>query len=127
MSKQLRRAEVFLSSAKFGIERRDEDSAFLDVACFDLQQSIQFALSYWLEMLNVQHDRTLSIVNLISQLVAHGENADILFEINNNTDLYRYREECSRECDNFSCALQDVTATVELATRLITRVKSIYS
>lgn len=127
MSKQLRRAEAFLSSAKFGIERRDEDSAFLDVACFDLQQSIQFALSYWLEMLNVQHDRTLSIVNLISQLVAHGENTDILFEINNNTDLYRYWEECSRECANFSCALQDVTATVELATRLITRVKSIYS
>lgn len=127
MSKQLRRAEAFLASVKYCMERRHEDDAFLDVACFDLQQSIQFALSYWLEMLNIQHDRTLSIVDLISQLAAHGENADILFEINNNADLYKYWEECSRECDNFSCALQDVTATVELATRLITHIKSIYS
>lgn len=127
MSKQLRRAEAFLASVKYCMERRHEDDAFLDVACFDLQQSIQFALSYWLEMLNIQHDRTLSIVDLISQLAAYGENADILFEINNNADLYKYWEECSRECDNFSCALQDVTATVELATRLITHIKSIYS
>lgn len=127
MSKQLHRAEAYLTSVRYCIERRHEDDAFLDTACFDLQQSIQFALSYWLEMLNVQHDKTLSIVDLISQLVAQGENADILFEINNNTDLYKYWKECSRECDNFSCTLQDVTAAVELATRLITHVKSIYS
>lgn len=127
MSKQLHRAEAWLTSAKFGIERRDEDSEFLTVACFDLQQSIQFALSYWLEMLNVQHDRTLSIVSLISQLVAHGEHAGILFEINNNTDLYKYWEECSRDCDDFSCALQDVVVAVELSTRLIEHIKSTFS
>lgn len=79
MSKQLHRAEAYLASVRYCIERRHEDDAFLDTACFDLQQSIQFALSYWLEMLNVQHDKTLSIVDLISQLVAQGENADILF------------------------------------------------
>lgn len=126
MSKQLCRAEAWLTSAKYCIEHRDEDVMFLDTACFDLQQSIQFALSYWLEMLNVQHDRTLSIVDLIPQLVVYDEEASILSEINNNTDLYKYWEECSRDCDDFSCALQDVTNAVELSTRLIEYIKSTY-
>lgn len=50
MSKLLHRAHTKLALAQYSIERINEDDAFLDSACFEIQQSIEFALKYWIEL-----------------------------------------------------------------------------
>lgn len=124
MSKLLRRAYARLVSAKSNIERVSEDDAFLDTACFDVQQSLEFALKYWIELSGLGYARTNDIANLIAQLVAHGERADVLTEINNNANLYTSWETRSRYYDDFCSTVHDVTVAVELSTKLINLLKS---
>lgn len=50
MSKLLRRAKARFESAKMQYSRIDEDDAFLDMCCFDLQQVLEFTLKFIVEI-----------------------------------------------------------------------------
>ena len=124
MSKLLHRANTKLALAQYSIERINEDDAFLDSACFEIQQSIEFALKYWIELSGLGYSRTHDIANLIAQLVAHGERAEVLQELNNNANLYTSWEARSRCYDDFCSTIHDVTIAAELAAKLIDLLKS---
>ncbi len=126
MSKLLRRAYARLVSAKSSLEHIDEDDAFLDTACFDVQQSMEFALKYWIEMSGLGYARTHDISNLVSQLIAHGVRADVLYEINNNASLYTSWETRARYYNDFSSTLHDVTTAIDLSDKLIEFIKTSY-
>ena len=81
MSTMYSRSMVMMEQAKAALSRISEDEAFLDIACFDTQQAIEFLLKVVLFESGVRYDRTHNIRYLYDLAKASGfsfERADEL-------------------------------------------------
>ena len=65
MSTLLSRSNAWMESAKNAMSRIRENDAFMDCACFNIQQAIEFLLKYELDTIKVKYGETHNIMELV--------------------------------------------------------------
>lgn len=119
MSKLLSRAIVSLENAEHNYKLIQDDDAYLDACCYNLQQAIEFALKFLVEMTGQQyaenHDirANINILNRINYHISHES------EIRNMAStLYGWETE-SRYKDSFVAVIEDVENAFKYARALV--------
>lgn len=127
MSKLLLRSKQRLASAKRDLNFINDDPSNIDGACFQIQQSMDFAMKYLLEINGIDYGRTHNICNLLSLIIDNGLYDSSLTPFNLNAEKYTNWETLSRYDDNFTASVKDVTDAVNYTSSLIKFVESTVS
>ena len=113
MSKLLRRAKARFESAKMQYSKIDEDDAFLDMCCFDLQQVLEFTLKFIVEMsgnrYKVGHNLLLQLADLDRLGV---EIPDKQFYLANASIINTWETQ-TRYFDDFTAVISLVDSVIE--------------
>lgn len=128
MSKLLSRAKVALENAEHNYKLVHEDDCFLDICCYNLQQSIEFSLKFLVEMTGQKYAENHDIranINILNRVNYH-----ISYETeirNMASTLYSWETE-SRYKDSFVAVIADVEDAFVYAKAVLEEAKSmIYS
>ena len=84
MSTMYSRAHVMLEQAKHALKGVVEDDAYLDIACFDTQQAVEFLLKSILLEFNVVYVKTHKIRYLLKLV---DSNTSFLFDKHDDLDV----------------------------------------
>lgn len=125
MSKLLNRAITKLDGAEVAWSKRYVGDAYVDATCFNIQQSMEMALKYLIELSGNSYPRSHRIEALISVLDNIGVNAFQIDEIRDKAAMYSRWESDSMYLDDFVVLSSDVLEAFQLAKDLIEYTKSI--
>lgn len=125
MSKLLNRAITKLDGAEMAWSKRNVDDAYVDAACFNIQQAMEIALKYLIELSGNSYPRSHHIEALISVLDSIGVSASQIDAIRNKAAMYSTWESDSMYLDDFVVLPSDVLEAFQLTKDLIEYVKSI--
>ena len=125
MSNLLSRAKVSLNNARSNWQNASLDDAYINSACFQLQQSFEFALKFAVELEGKtyikNHDLRAQLNLLTNSKVSKG----ILNNIASKSEMYNKWEVESRYNDNFVALYSDVEEALVLCDNLIKEVESL--
>lgn len=119
MSKLLRRAKTKLSGAHHSYCHIAEDDAFADDCCYNLQQCIEFALKYIVEMSGKRYVENHDIRAQLNILNKTGVTIPKEKELRLYAATLNSWEAESRYNDNFVCLKDDIQDVFEIAEALI--------
>lgn len=120
MSKLLRRAKARFESAKMQYARINEDDAFLDMCCFDLQQVLEFTLKFIVEISGSRYKVGHNLLLQLADLDRLGiEIPDKQFYLSNAT-VFNTWETQTRYFDDFTAVISLVDSTIERIPALFT-------
>lgn len=125
MSKLLNRAVTKLDGAEVAWAKRDVDDSYVDITCFNIQQSLEMTLKYLIELSGNSYPRSHHIEALIGVLDNIGVNASQIDAIRNKAALYSTWESDSMYLDDFVVLSSDVLEAFKLAKDLIEYAKLI--
>lgn len=123
MSKLLRRAFVNRENAESNYQKIALDDAYLDSCCYNLQQSIEFALKYAVEMCGQKYVENHDIraqLNLLKKIGVEVPNADLLRQ---NAQTFNDWEASARYMDNFIALIEDIDIARKCADDLLSFLK----
>lgn len=119
MSKLLSRAQVALENAEHNYKLIQQDDAYLDAACYNIQQAIEFALKFLVEMTGQQYAENHDIranINILNRVDYHiSYEAEIK---NMASTLYSWETE-TRYKDSFVAVIADVENAFAYARALV--------
>lgn len=119
MSKLFNRGKIRFQSAQANWNHRLEDDAFVDAACFDLQQAIEFILKYLVEMQGEAFIRNHDLNAQLNKLARLGIWAPVLEKIKSKAYIFNSWETETRYKDNFVALNSDVIEAFEICEELI--------
>lgn len=120
MSKLLRRSKQRLISASNDWKYVSTDDSFVDGACFQLQQSMEFALKYLAEIMGIPYERTHDIRKLVECIKDSTDiSIPVLDKVLQNADTYTSWEIKSRYTDDFIAVRKDVEYAFKVASELV--------
>lgn len=119
MSRLYERGLTYLKSAKHAWTQRFEDDMNIDLACFLLQQSIEFLLKYSVELSGQKYVENHDLRAQINKLKNAGIQNDVLIKIQEKASTYNKWETETRYKDNFSVVSSDVEEAISLCEELI--------
>jgi len=96
MSKMYNRANVAMDLANMALNKVADDDAYLDLACFNTQQGMEFLIKAILEENGRVYDKTHNIRYLLELLKDIGFVFDKMEELENISDTITQWEEKSR-------------------------------
>lgn len=96
MSKMYNRANVALDLAKMALNKVVMDDTYLDLACFNTQQAMEFLIKAILEENGKTYDKTHNIRYLLELLKGTGFAFDKMEDLENISDTITQWEEKSR-------------------------------
>lgn len=96
MSKMYNRANVAMDLANMALNKVADDDAYLDLACFNTQQGMEFLIKAILEENGRVYDKTHNIRYLLELLKDTGFIFDKMEELENISDTITQWEEKSR-------------------------------
>lgn len=124
MSKLLSRSEARLKSAEYEWGMRNYDDAFIDSACFDLQQSMEFALKYLIEMKGERYITVHDLNAHLNKIAKLGITHPVFEKIRLKVYTYNSWETESRYKDSFVPLAADVEEAIQLCHDLIDYIKN---
>lgn len=119
MSKLLDRAIVALDNAEHNYSRIQYNDCYLDACCYNLQQAIEFALKFLVEMTGQSYAENHDIranLNILNRVDYHVSNEKELK--NMASTLYSWETE-SRYKESFVAVLDDIELAFGLAKSLV--------
>ena len=119
MSKLYSRAKVRLHSAENNWKMRKEDDAYIDVACFDLQQSIEFSLKALVELHGESYAQNHDLRAQLNKLAKLNVNYDVFQKIAQNASTFNSWETESRYKDSFIALEKDVQLAIQISRELL--------
>lgn len=123
MSKLFKRAKSCLYTAKCCWQMRKEDDAFVDKACFDLQQCMEFCLKALVELNGETYVQNHDLRAQLNKLNKKGVNLPVFVEIAQNAATFNSWETESRYKDSFVALSQDVDLAFRICEDLITEIE----
>lgn len=106
MSTLYDRSKVSIWKASLSLQHVADDDAFLDSACFDTQQAIEFIIKFILSEHGVSYKKTHDIIYLAGLLDTTTFKFDKSAELNNMADIITNWE-------TGSCCGSDIRTTIE--------------
>ena len=125
MSKLLARAKVKRENAENDYYRIAEDDAYLDDCCYNLQQSIEFALKYIIELNGVDYVEKHDLRVHLNRLRELGVELPFSQKIRQMASTLNSWEAESRYNDEFTSLIEDVDDARELADEIISYADSL--
>lgn len=119
MSKLLARAKVKRINAENDFDLLDQDDAFLDDCCYNLQQAIELALKYLVEMYGENYVENHDIRAQINKLKNMGINLPFESELRHLASVINSWEAESRYNDEFTAIIEDIKEVRALADKVI--------
>lgn len=119
MSKLLSRAKANLIMAEHLYTRVGEDDTYLDSCCYVLQQSVEMALKYLVEMAGERYAENHDLRANLNILARADYSFPFEKEIRSKAKLLYEWESESRYRESFVAAVQDVQEVFELARGMI--------
>jgi len=119
MSKLFARAKVKHENAESNYLRIGQDDAFLDETCYNLQQCIELALKYIVEMNGENYIENHDVRAQLNTLKNIGVDLPMAQEIRSMAGTLNSWEAESRYNDNFSALIEDVEAARLIAFKLL--------
>ena len=119
MSKLLARAKVKFSNACYNYTRMGEDDAFLDEACYNLQQTIELSLKYLVEMNGENFDEESDInihLSKLKKLNAKIPCEEKIFSMTSTINTWSIQPRIN---DSFTATIEDINQVKEIAESLI--------
>lgn len=124
MSKLLSRSSARLSSAKSNWDKRNYDDAYVDLTCFDLKQSMEFALKYLIEMNGERYVTTHDLNAQLNKIDKMNIHDPVLEKVRLKSYVYNSWETESRYKDSFIPLAADVEEAISVCKELILFVES---
>lgn len=122
MSKLFSRAKTRLQTAKYSWKMRREDDSYVDAACFDLQQCMEFCLKTLVELNNESYVQNHDLRAQLNKLAKIGVNFPVFEKIAQNASTFNSWETESRYKDSFVALSQDVELAFQICEELIQNV-----
>jgi len=119
MSKLLARAKVKRINAENDYAKLDQDDAFLDDCCYNLQQAIELALKYLVELNGENYVENHDIRAQINKLKNIGVNLPFEADLRHLAAIINSWEAESRYNDDFTAILEDIKDVRILADKVI--------
>ena len=112
MSKLFSRSKYKLKSALYDLQNVASDDSALDSACFNLQQSLEFALKYIFECEGYVYPWGHSISKIISALESYIDIPGSVSVFKDKAGIYTAWESESRYTDSFIGSIKDANECV---------------
>ena len=125
MSKLLARAKVKRANAENDYRNLASDDAYLDDCCNCMQQAIEFALKYIVEMNGENYVENHDVRAQINKLRALGVELPFFEELRHMASTLNSWEVDSRYNDDFTAVLEDVSDARRLADEIISYADSL--
>ena len=119
MSKLLKRAKVKLHNALHNYHLIAEDDAYLDDCCYNLQQAMELALKFLVEIHGEPYIRNHDLRAQLNKLNMLGVEVPYYEEISRMAATLNSWEAESRYKDSFSALIDEIDAAAEYAKALI--------
>ena len=119
MSKLLARAHVKFQNAEFDYANIGADDAFLDDCCYNLQQSIEFALKYIVEMNGENYIENHDVRAQLNKLKSLGVELPFFESVRRLAQTVNGWEAESRYNDDFTALIEDVEDARVLAREIL--------
>ena len=119
MSKLLARAKIKRINAEHDYRHISEDDAYLDDCCYNLQQSIEFALKYIVEMSGENYAENHDVRAQLNKLKNLGVEVPFRNEVRALASTLNSWEAESRYNDDFMAVIEDVDDARALADKII--------
>lgn len=120
MSNLFVRSKARFDLAAAAWKHKKNDEGYLELVCFDVQQSMEFTLKYILECNGIKYPRTHDIKRLIKLLEEEGNCPNEVKALKENADDYTKWEADSRYDDDF---METVSVIDDALTKLRTLIK----
>ena len=119
MSKLLARAHVKFRNAEFDYTNIGTDDAFLDDCCYNLQQCIEFALKYIVEMNGENYVENQDVRSQLNKLKTMDVELPFFSSIRRLASTLNDWEAESRYNDDFTALIEDVEDARRLAREML--------
>ena len=119
MSKLLARAHVKFRNAEFDYTNIGTDDAFLDDCCYNLQQCIEFALKYIVEMNGENYVENHDVRSQLNKLKTMDVELPFFSSIRRLASTLNDWEVESRYNDDFTALIEDVEDARRLAREML--------
>jgi HEPN domain-containing protein len=119
MSKLLARAHVKFRNAEFDYTNIGTDDAFLDDCCYNLQQCIEFALKYIVEMNGENYVENHDVRSQLNKLKTMDVELPFFSSIRHLASTLNDWEAESRYNDDFTALIEDVEDARRLAREML--------
>ncbi|MBR3296533.1 MAG: HEPN domain-containing protein [Firmicutes bacterium] len=119
MSKLLARAHVKFRNAEFDYTNIGTDDAFLDDCCYNLQQCIEFALKYIVEMNGENYVENHDVRSQLNKLKTMDVELPFFSSIRRLASTLNDWEAESRYNDDFTALIEDVEDARRLAREML--------
>ncbi len=119
MSKLLARAHVKFRNAEFDYTNIRTDDAFLDDCCYNLQQCIEFALKYIVEMNGENYVENHDVRSQLNKLKTMDVELPFFSSIRRLASTLNDWEAESRYNDDFTALIEDVEDARRLAREML--------
>ena len=119
MSKLYSRAKVRLHSAENNWKMRKEDDAYIDAACFDLQQSIEFSLNALIKLHGDNYVQNHDLRAQLNKLAKLNVDYDVFQKIAQNASTFNSWETEARYENSFTALEEDVQLAFQISKELL--------
>ena len=108
MNKMYRKSKIWIDQAKESLKHVSEDDIYVDMACYNTQQAVEFILKAILQENNVVYDRTHDIAFLLDLVNNTGFTFDKKDALESLADTITDWEQKSRYGDGIRTSVQTI-------------------